>query len=69
MPKLADNPDKLLSLTETAALLGFTPAGLYNRRHAREDLPPSYKIGSRVKFRRSEVIAWLEAHRETPVGP
>ncbi len=60
--------DPLLSLTETADLLGLTPAALYNLRHAGADLPPSYKYASKVKYRRSDVLTWLETKREHPVA-
>lgn len=28
-------------------------------------LPPAYRLGKHVRWRRSDIEAWLEAHRET----
>jgi excisionase family DNA binding protein len=30
---------------------------------------PGFKIGRAVRFRESEIIAWLEARRRGPIGP
>jgi predicted DNA-binding transcriptional regulator AlpA len=59
----AANPD-LMSLSETAAYLGWSPSTLYNRRYRGDDLPPAYRLGGRVVFRRSEVDAWIDAHAD-----
>ena len=58
--------DCLLTVEATAAYLGLTTAALYSARHIGSDLPPAYRLGSRLRYRRSDLDKWLDAHRETP---
>ncbi len=58
--------DRLISLTECADLLGLTAAAMYNLRHSGADLPPSFRVANKIKFRRSDVDVWLETKREQP---
>lgn len=58
--------DRLISLSECADLLGLTTAAMYNLRHAGADLPPSFRVANKIKFRRSDVDGWLETKREQP---
>lgn len=54
-------PDMLES--EMAALLGVTPNGIAHMRQRGDALPPAYLIGRRRRYRRSEVLAWIEERR------
>ncbi|MGJ9414224.1 helix-turn-helix transcriptional regulator [Aeromicrobium sp. CF4.19] len=59
--------DPLLSIVETADLLGVSPATLANWRSSGSvELPRAFMVGRRPRYRRSEVLAWLEEHREEP---
>ncbi len=55
--------DPLLDSEQLAALLGVTRKALYNSRHAGQ-LPPPIKIGSRLRWRQSDILAWLDESRE-----
>jgi predicted DNA-binding transcriptional regulator AlpA len=57
--------DKLLTITEVSALLGVRPSWIYGRTSPainKGDCPPFLKLGRLLRFRRSEVLAWLEGH-------
>jgi excisionase family DNA binding protein len=51
--------ERLLTAAELAGLLGFSPATIVDW-YERGDLP-GLKVGGRLRFRESEVEAWLEA--------
>lgn len=51
--------DKLLTLQEVAEYLGVPPATLYQWRYRGEG-PSGYKVGRHVRYRVSDVEAWLE---------
>jgi predicted DNA-binding transcriptional regulator AlpA len=53
---------KLLSNEETANLLGLKPATLDNWRW-RGVGPTFVRVGSRVKYSESDVLAWLDAQK------
>jgi hypothetical protein len=53
--------DHLLSETETAELLGLRPATIRAwRSTGRPGQPPFVRIGSRVKYRASDLAAYIE---------
>jgi predicted DNA-binding transcriptional regulator AlpA len=56
--------DKLLSIEETAELTGLS---IYTHRWYRANGtgPKSWKCGRRVKFWRSDVLAWMAAQEVT----
>jgi excisionase family DNA binding protein len=56
--------DRLVTAAEVADLLGFTSGTVLDWFEAGR--LPGFKIGRAVRFRESEVLAWLEARR---VGP
>ena len=56
--------EKLDGVTETAAWTGFKPSWIYAQAEAGKI--PHFKCGKYLKFRRSEVQAWLEAQRRGP---
>lgn len=56
--------DRLVTAAGIAEMLGFTPSTILD--WFEDGRLPGFKIGRAVRFRESEVIAWLEAQR---VGP
>lgn len=57
--------ESLLTAREVAALLGFKPGTIVD--WAERDELPHFKVGGRLRFRTSEVEAWLEARRRGAV--
>jgi PTS system nitrogen regulatory IIA component len=53
--------ERLLTARELAELLGFA-AGTVVDWAERGDVP-AFKLGGRLRFRESEVLAWLEERR------
>lgn len=69
--------DQLLTIEDLAELLHTTPRGIRIRRHRGRTLPPALRLGGRLLWRVSDVVAWLEAEARrqgiettaTPVQP
>lgn len=55
------NEPELLTVREVAELLRLTPAGIYAMVAAQRI--PFIKFSNRVRFARSDVVAWLERNR------
>jgi excisionase family DNA binding protein len=53
--------DRLLNSREIGELLGFSPATVVDWAEAGN--VPAFKVGGRLRFRESEVLAWLETKR------
>jgi excisionase family DNA binding protein len=53
--------ERLLTARELAALLGFTAGTIVDWTEAGK--LPGFKVGGRLRFRLSEVEAWLEERR------
>lgn len=51
--------DRLLSPAELADYLGIPLQTLYQWRHRGEG-PPGYRIGRHVRYRSSDIRAWLD---------
>jgi hypothetical protein len=63
-------PDDLITLDETSAILHITPQALYSMRSraARGETEPimrSYKVGRKLLFSKSEVLAWVASREDT----
>jgi excisionase family DNA binding protein len=58
--------ERLLKTRELGDLLGFS-AGWVQDRYEAGDLP-GFKLGGRLRFRESEVEAWLESKRASAGG-
>lgn len=56
--------EPMLSAAELADLLGFSPATIVD--WSERGSIPSFKLGGRLRFRESEVAAWLETRRKGP---
>ena len=60
-------PDDLLTIAELAEMLGLSPHTIHQRRYRGASLPRSITLGPNViRFRRSEIEAWLEEHADQP---
>lgn len=64
--------DGLLTARQVATYLGFKPATIVD--WAERDEMPAFKVGGRLRFRLSEIDAWLEEKRtgaggEAPAAP
>lgn len=53
--------ERLLSAREVAELLGFAAGTIVDWAERGE--VPAFKIGGRLRFRESEIAAWIEAQR------
>lgn len=64
-PKLREDP--LISPQELADRLGLAIHTVYGWRKERSRVagPPCFMVGGRLRYRLSEVEAWLESQRET----
>lgn len=51
--------EPLLTPQQLADLLGLSVQTLYNRRSLGASMPPAVRIGTKVRFRPSDVEAWL----------
>jgi predicted DNA-binding transcriptional regulator AlpA len=58
----------LLSPKALAATLGLAEQTIYNRHSTGGDLPPCIKLGRLLRFRPSDVEAWLASQLPSP-GP
>jgi predicted DNA-binding transcriptional regulator AlpA len=57
--------DPLLTTAQAAALCGMREGALVDWRSRRRG-PRYIKVGASVRYRRSDVLAWLEANTVTP---
>lgn len=55
------SPERLIDARELAQLLGVRPQWVYGKVDAGE--LPGYRLGHYLRFRASEVEAWLERQR------
>lgn len=53
--------DEFLTSDELVELLRIDRGTLWRWRRE-GDAPPAYKFGRQIRFKRSEVDAWIEAH-------
>jgi len=58
---IAAEPDSLLTVGEVAELLRVPPSWIYGRTRRRSvDRIPGFRLGKYWRFRRADVLAWLE---------
>jgi excisionase family DNA binding protein len=55
--------DRLMTVEELAEYLGLPVATIYKQRSEGTG-PPGMRLGKYVRFKRSEVEAWLETKRD-----
>lgn len=61
----SDDPlDELLNLSELCAMLKITRGAAYRQR-SNGTGPPCSRVGKHLRFRRGDVMAWLEAKKKT----
>lgn len=58
-------PSDLLTPDQVAATLGLSHRTLATWRSSRRSELPWVKVGSRIRYRRQDVAAWLESRRHT----
>jgi predicted DNA-binding transcriptional regulator AlpA len=65
MPPSEWRPDPLLSVVDVAIWLGKPKATLY-AWHSRKKGPRAIRVGNTLRYRRSDVERWLDAHTDAP---
>ena len=60
----AAGPESFLDIGQLAELLGLSRSAIYGLRY-QGDGPPFIRIGSRVRYRPSDVDAWLAEQTDT----
>lgn len=55
--------ERLMSLSDLSDMLSVPVTTLYQWRHRGEG-PPGYRVGRHVRYRRSDVEAWLETRAD-----
>lgn len=64
-PFVTDTLSEILTPEELATLLRVTPSWVNEKTRRRAQNPlPTLRIGRYIRFRRSDVIAWLDGTRE-----
>lgn len=58
-----DRTDGLLTVQQVAEYLSIPVATLYGWRYRGEG-PLGFRVGRHVRYRREDVDAWLEGHRD-----
>ncbi len=59
-----DNPDRLLTVQEVAELTHTPPSWWYGKSHSKSLPIPPIRIGSYLRFRRQDVLAYIEGQVE-----
>ncbi|MDP9069243.1 MAG: helix-turn-helix domain-containing protein [Actinomycetota bacterium] len=69
-PHLVSKDDQLLTLQDVAKLLEVSPNTVYYWRYQRTG-PKGHKVGRRVRYWKSDVLAWLREREDlvSGVGP
>ena len=60
----AQIPPTLYSHEQAAAFLNVSPETLYQWRHHRRHIIPTYKVGKLLRYKLSDLIAFVESRRE-----
>jgi predicted DNA-binding transcriptional regulator AlpA len=60
--------DEWLDVDVVSEITGLAKGTIYNRNSKGGDVPVAYKFGQGLRFRRSDLDAWLEAHRCVPAS-
>jgi excisionase family DNA binding protein len=61
-------PEKLLTTEEAAALLTVAPGSLEVWRSTGRYQIPFLKVGYKVRYRMSDLLAWLETRQASQTG-
>lgn len=69
LPTAQADPDQLMTTEEVCELTSLSKAFFEcGRSQGNADLPPHYKIGRRVVYRRGDIVDWLQKRREVVGG-
>ena len=60
----AETPNGLRDAESLAAQLGISVSSVYRKRSLGESLPRAIKVGARVRWRQSDIDAWIEQQIE-----
>ena len=63
---MAPSLDRLLTVMETARVLRLSSRTL-DRYRATGVGPAYYKLGGRIRYRRSDLMAWVQKNRRTRI--
>jgi predicted DNA-binding transcriptional regulator AlpA len=63
MPRRAE-PDRLLTIKEVSAILGDFPIQSIYKKRNMGTFCPGYKIGKHLRWKYSELMAWIEEQRD-----
>lgn len=63
---MTEKPEALLTVEDVARELNVKESWVYTKAEAGE--LPSFKLGRYRRFKRSEVLAWLESQRQCGNG-
>ena len=67
IPVALDTTDRLLTIGETALILGLTVSTLNQwRSNGRYDLP-FVRVGRRIKYRHRDVVSWIQKRTESGI--
>lgn len=66
-PHLVSKDDQLLTLQDVAELLEVSPNTVYYWRYQRTG-PKGHKVGRRVRYWKSDVLAWLREREDVVSG-
>lgn len=53
-----------MHLRDVCDELDLEPSTVYDLRYKRSDFPPAYKIAGRLRWKREDIDAWVEAQRD-----
>lgn len=65
---MTEGKNALRDVKELSAQIGMTVATIYRRRSTGEPMPRALKIGQAVRWRQSDIDAWLEERLEPAVA-
>lgn len=55
--------EPMMTTHDLAAYLAVTPRRIHDWRMRGDDMPPAYRIGGQLRWRPSEVRAWIDRQR------
>lgn len=60
------NDETWMDTDDLCAITGWAKNTIEGRRSRGEDLPPCYRFGKRIRYKLSEVNAWIDRKRLIP---
>jgi excisionase family DNA binding protein len=62
---VADQPERLLTISDVATWLGVSKAWVYDHATRKKPLLPCIRFGELTRFRRSEIELFIQEHVRT----